>query len=332
MDNFIKMLIERLMTTRKKYPCEEVCPEDFLSNAEVERLLSDKDNFKFEQDDYKKLLNCVQCNECDTSEERILLVEKFLEDGNILHDNEMMLENFKKFNVPFPTNKYRIKNYPKIPESSDTLFFMGCLSTIRIPKFTNHAIEYLLSKNIDFTILKEEVCCGYPILASGVREEFNRLKDLNIKIFRKYKKIICLCPACYFIFNQYYPKINGVEFVYIAEYLEPSASEKKGSVGVQHLCQLINRGYAGFEVKVDKILSDSGYKVQEIPHWCCGGGIGYVHRTDIIDKIASKRMKDFTGDYYTTYCSGCYWTLRHYKNKLPNKKKTKLKDIFELLM
>ena len=57
------------MKGRKKYPTEEVEPGDFLDNDEVKRLLETKDTFKFKQEDELKLLNCVHCNECDTSEE-----------------------------------------------------------------------------------------------------------------------------------------------------------------------------------------------------------------------------------------------------------------------
>ena len=56
------------MKERKKYPTEEVAPEDFLDNDEITRMIKEKDSFKFNQEDGAKLLNCVHCNECGTSE------------------------------------------------------------------------------------------------------------------------------------------------------------------------------------------------------------------------------------------------------------------------
>ena len=55
-----------------------------------------------------------------------------------------------------------------------------------------------------------------------------------------------------------------------------------------------------------------------------------MHRTDVIDKIAEIRLKDFKGDYYTTYCPSCYWILKTFGRKL--KVAPKLKDTFELLL
>lgn len=126
---------------------------------------------------------------------------------------------------------------------------------------------------------------------------------------------------------------SDTEFVYISDYLKPSNGKKKGKIAIQHLCQLINRGFEGIEEKVELILKESGYEIADIPHWCCGGGIGYMHRTDIIDKIAKKRMQDFDKedvDYATTYCVSCWWILKWFSKKC--KIKPIAKDIFELLL
>jgi fumarate reductase (CoM/CoB) subunit B len=229
----------------------------------------------------------------------------------------------------------RIKRPEGIPNESDTLFYMGCLSTIRIPRYTEHSLKYLLKHNVDFTILDKEICCGWPWFASGCIEEFEIAKEENIEIFKDFKSVICLCPACYFLFNKYYKPLmkSETEFKYIAEYLKPSELKKSGKVGVQHLCQLMNRGKKGVDTLVNNVLEKSGYEVLDIPHWCCGGGLGYMHRTDVIDKVANKRMSDFNsagGDYSTTYCPSCWWILARYSKLC--KITPKAKDLFELLL
>ncbi|MHA1319260.1 MAG: heterodisulfide reductase-related iron-sulfur binding cluster, partial [Promethearchaeota archaeon] len=248
---------------------------------------------------------------------------------------EDMIECFRKYRTPYPSNKMRIRRPEGIPDESDTLFYMGCLSTIRIPRYTEHSLKYLLNQNVDFTILEKEICCGWPWFASGCNEEFEICKKENIEIFEEFKTVICLCPACYFLFNKYYkPSMKSTtEFKYISDYLKPSDIEKSGKVGVQHLCQLMNRGRKGVDKHVNNILEKSGYTVADIPHWCCGGGLGYMHRTDVIDKVANKRMSDFDtagGDYSTTYCPSCWWVLSRYSKLC--KISPKAKDLFELLL
>jgi len=320
---------------RKNYPTEEVDPDNFLSDNEIRKLIRKGDKTIFSQDDFDKLFNCVHCGECETEAERFLLKQKFIEDGNTFDEMNEMLEYFYKFRTPYPTNKMRIK-FPKgIPSESDTLFFMGCLSTIRIPKYTEHALQFLLNQNVDFRILETEICCGWHLLASGLKSEFEICISENAEIFKKFSKVICLCPACYYLFITYLkPNLtNDVEFNYISEYIKPSKLKKAGKVGVQHLCQLMNRGKEGVDKLVDNALQKSGYDVIDVPHWCCGGGTGWMGRTDVIESIARKRMSDFNRediDYATTYCPSCWWILRRFSKLC--KIKPKARDLFELLL
>lgn len=325
--------MEERIKGRKNFPTEEVEPENYITDEEITLLLKKKDTFKFHQEDYYRLYNCVHCGECETEKQRIVLKQKFLEDGNSVEGLDEMIKSFEEFRSPYPSNKMRIKRPEKIPDESDTLFFMGCLSTIRIPRYTEHALQYLLQNNIDFTILDTEICCGWPWFASGSMREFEICKEENIEIFKNFKKIICLCPACYFLFNEYYkPSMDTkVEFKYISDYLKPSKTKKSGKVSIQHLCQLINRGREGVDQLVNRILEKSGYKVIDMPHWCCGGGLGYMHRTDIIEKIARKRMEDYKGgDFATTYCPSCWWILARFSKIC--RIKPMAKDLFELLL
>ncbi|TFG01513.1 MAG: (Fe-S)-binding protein [Promethearchaeota archaeon] len=330
MDDYLKYPKDR-----KKFPTEEVDPDHFYSDEEVKDMVKNLDSIEFSQEDYLKVYNCVHCGLCDSEMERIKLKESFLSQGLTLEGLEEMHECFVKHRTPYPTNEMRIKRPEGIPQTSSTLFFMGCLSTIRIPRYTEHALQYLLKQGIDFTILEQEICCGWPWFASGSMEEFEICKKENIKIFEQYEKIICLCPACYFLFNQYYkPEMNSdITFEYIIDYIKPSQTKKSGKIGVQHLCQLINRGREDASELIDNILENSGYDVADVPHWCCGGGLGYMHRTDVIDAVAKKRMEDFNRediDFITTYCVSCWWILSRFSRKC--KIHPKAKDLFELLL
>ena len=327
--------IKQRIKGRKNYPTDEVDPKNFLSDEEVQELIKNKESYTFQQDDYFKLYNCVHCGECDTEIERMELKKKFLDDGNTFEEHDAMIECFEEYRSPYPTNDMRIKKPEGIPKESNTLFFMGCLSTIRIPKYTEHALKYLLKENIDFTILETEICCGWHLISSGLTIEFNVCKQENIEIFKNYKKIICLCPACYFLFNEYYkPEMKGnIQIDYISDYLKPLKTKKEGSVAIQHLCQLKNRGREGVDKFVEGILEKSGYDVKNVPHWCCGGGTGWLNRTDVIEAIARRRMEDFDNagtDYATTYCPSCWWILNRFGKKC--KIKPEIRDLFELLL
>ena len=327
---------EMVKNNKKQYeridcPTEEVDPENFLNNDKIYDLMKTRDDYSFTQGEELKLLDCVHCNACETSEERMELNHKFLNDGNEIEGLDRIIRNFEKTRTPYLSGKMRIKRHKDLPASSDTLYYMGCLSTIRIPKYTEDSIKYLLKQKVDFTILKQEICCGYPYLVSGALKEFEKAKQENLEIFKEYKRIICTCPACYYMFKDHYKDELEVELIYITDYLKPAETKKTGSVGIQHLCQLMYRGVHGVEQEVELLYSDSGYEVSDIPHKCCGGGIGYMHRLDVIDMIGKIRVEDFKNvDNITSYCPACWWILYYFGKKI--KIHHKLKNPFELLM
>ncbi|MFX1310189.1 MAG: heterodisulfide reductase-related iron-sulfur binding cluster, partial [Promethearchaeota archaeon] len=205
---------------------------------------------------------------------------------------------------------------------------------IRIPQYTEHALQYLRQQEIDFTILDTEICCGWHLKISGLRDEYETCVMENRDIFnsRNFKEIICLCPACYYLFKNEMDGLNA-EVKYIADYIKPSINQKTGNVGVQHLCQLMNRGREGVDKIINENLKKSGYKVVDVTHWCCGGGSGWMGRTDVIEEIARKRMSDFDRDdldYVTSYCPSCWWILRRFSKQC--KIHPKAIDLFELLL
>jgi len=160
---------------RKNYPTKEIDPENFIKDEDIKDMIKHVDQIKFVPEDFKKLYNCVHCGECPTEEERIQLKREYLKQVKSFEGWEQMQEYFKKYRTPYPSNTMRIRIPEGIPKESDTLFFMGCLSTIRIPRYTEHAVEI-------------DTC-----------------KKENLEIFSQFKRIICLCPACFYL---YAPRIK----------------------------------------------------------------------------------------------------------------------------
>ena len=76
--------------------------------------------------------------------------------------------------TPFIKNKSRVKVPSGIPNKSETLLYLGCFTTVKTPVYAENLIRYLLDKKIDFTLLDEEICCGYPILCNGAINTYNK--------------------------------------------------------------------------------------------------------------------------------------------------------------
>ncbi len=315
---------------RDKCCTKEVNPGCFMEFDAAEKYAKDPNSFKSNKETFQQVYNCVHCNACLTSNSRFTLKRKLHADGFQSDDTLAMMTCFKQFGYPFSRPKYRVKVPPNVPKDSETLLFLGCLSGIKLPEFTLHAIEYLLGKGIDFTILDKETCCGIPLLDSGETEVLAECVQTNTDLFNaRFKKIICLCPACYDIFLNYYKGLKP-EVVFIADLFEPLESKRAESISIQHLCQMEYRGRPDLSKKVDDVLRASGYRIMENEKlWCCGGGMGIMHIPKTIDTIARIRMHDFHGEILTTYCVSCFQILREYAHK--EKITPRLVDTFKLL-
>jgi len=97
----------------------------------------------------------------------------------------------------------------------NTLYYPGCLTKF-VAKELKEKYEKILRKiGIDFIELSElEKCCGSPALKAGYLEDFKKLAEENLKIFKDHsvKKIITNCPACAMTFKIEYSKALGKEW------------------------------------------------------------------------------------------------------------------------
>ncbi|MFW9937870.1 MAG: heterodisulfide reductase-related iron-sulfur binding cluster, partial [Candidatus Thorarchaeota archaeon] len=157
----------------------------------------------------------------------------------------------------------------------------------------------------------------------------------------EYEKIITVCPSCYMVFKEEYSELN-IKIEYFTEYLTPLERKKSGNLIFQHACPLVYIEFPGIENSLRELYEKSGYNIVDVPHYCCGGGVGHQLRVDIAEKIAIRRMKDFKVDggfipkelekdgYITTFCPDAYWILKFFGRK--QKISYQLKDPCDLLM
>ncbi len=160
---------------------------------------------------------------------------KCVEDGQILPEHLMLLENMRKEDNPFGEPKAQrgdwaeglgLKDAEK--EKVDVLFHAGCRFSY------DEDLRDIV--RADATILKEagvdigisgrgEACCGLRAFEIGFVGEMEKYaEDLLTRIKNSgATKLVTPCPECYSAFKFYYPWIGvdlGVEVLHISEYFE----------------------------------------------------------------------------------------------------------------
>jgi Fe-S oxidoreductase len=170
-----------------------------------------------------------------------------------------------------------------------TLLFAGCSADHRSGSARGLA-DVMKKAGEDFVVLgSEERCCGLYAFDLGFREEFERLKELNLATIdgAGINKVVVACGSCLRIWREY-EKAGALEF--------------RALHGVEYVDELVHSGRLRFSKRVDKKVTyhDSchlgrGAGVYDEPRnilgaipgvelvemernrrwsWCCGGGGG----------------------------------------------------------
>jgi heterodisulfide reductase subunit D len=215
----------------------------------------------------------------------------------------------------------------------NTLYYPGCLSKFVAKELTENYRRILREAGIDFIELADlEFCCGSPALKAGYSDDFKKLAEKNLQIFKDHSvgKIITHCPACFMIFKKEYPKVLGekwnIEVLHVTEVLARSKriNEKKSEIrNLKSEITYHDPCHLGRQMGVydepREIIKSLGYEIKEMDlnknqNFCCGGGGGVQsNETDLANKIAKDRIamaKKTGAKILVTPCPLCYLHLK----------------------
>ena len=250
----------------------------------------------------------------------------------------------------------RIRNFNKLdfPETADTLCFLGCTTATRTPKTAEALFNILTRSNIEFTTLgKNEGCCGYILISTGLWKEAKEVANIYIKKIEKakVKTIITPCSGCYYTFAKLYPEILGItipcEILHSSQFLEDIIN--KGEIKLNPLnlnvtyhdpCSL-GRHSQIYDPPRNVLKAIPNLKLVEMPlnrscTRCCGGGGGlWTFNNNVSLETTQTRLKEdlipIDVNVLATACPQCQLNFRFASRMkdFPNKS-LKIYDIVEL--
>jgi Fe-S oxidoreductase len=214
----------------------------------------------------------------------------------------------------------------------NTLYYPGCLSKFVAKELVENYRRILREAGIDFIELADlEVCCGSPALKAGYADDFRKLAEKNLQVFKDHSigRLITHCPACFMIFKKEYPKVLGekwnIEVLHATEVLAQSEKIKnkskilnlKSEIAYHDPCHLGRQ--MGVYEPPREVIKALGYEIKEMElnknqSFCCGGGGGVQsNELELANKIAKDRIKmaQKTGaKVLVTPCPLCYMHLK----------------------
>lgn len=210
-----------------------------------------------------------------------------------------------------------------------TLYYPGCMTRYSLVEVLNNYKAILSDLGVDFRTINELKCCGSPLLNAGYKEDFEKIKEENLKILQRngITKIITNCPHCYNIFKKEY----GVGVEHITQILAANkhklVSGESGEVTYHDPCLLARKNNIIKEPR--EVLKQAGFKLIEPFRtkertFCCGAGSGVKQNSPkIANKIATRRLNQLKSKKIIVSCPYCY---AHLKENASNKKIIELSE------
>jgi len=135
-----------------------------------------------------------------------LLAERLRESGNIVgrpaEERTAWLNNMTML--------------PQVEGQPEVILYTGCLSSLYPQAFglSQSLLSLLTLAGIPVALLGEkEVCCGYPLYASGLEAEAIALARHNLLVMKATgaRTVVTPCPSCYHTLSECYPRWLGSE-------------------------------------------------------------------------------------------------------------------------
>jgi Fe-S oxidoreductase len=195
---------------------------------------------------------CTMCGACDTncrvimgnmiSNNEIVHAQRVrcVEDGQILPEHLVMVDNMRKEDNPFGEKKTKrsswadgLKLKDAIREKVDVLFHAGCRFSYdeELRDVIREAAVFLQEAGVDFGIAgREEACCGLRAFEVGFKGEMEKYAEdmANRLSTTGATKLVTPCAECYSAFKYYYPWIGrklDVEVLHITELIDQLTKE-----------------------------------------------------------------------------------------------------------
>ena len=347
--------------------CMEVCDTYKVTSDEMKspygRLkIADKvfSNNSITENEIIGLYTCTLCGLCDLTCQQNIQISEIIQSSKIklVEKKQAPLEIHNKIikgivekdnsvggdpdeRLNWLPEKYKEKEeFEK--KDSDTLLFLGCMSSFRVTQSAFASYEILKLVGYDFKILKEEPCCGEYVYSAGDLQLAKKIFKDNIETFKKIgvKNLIVTCGGCLYAFDKVYRKYFEDFNLNVSHIIEVIYDlEKKGKIILNSLnrsityhdpCRIGRKHMSGpLYYEPRELLKKCGLKLKDLAlnpedTPCCGAGSG-IRGVDssICIKIGKELFTNVATKEIATSCPLCVFNFRYvnYKNQLDKESK-----------
>ena len=198
------------------------------------------------------------------------------------------------------------------------VLFGGCSVRYLFPNLGEAFIRVCNRLGYEVVLPKGEVCCGAPLLDSGMIEMAAGFARKNRALFDSLKAdaLVSLCPTCVITLKDRYPELvgGGIEVMdsvsFLAGVIAPDDFFKLTAV-YHDPCH--SKYGSGLYEEPRALLKRLGVELKEIKGGCCGfAGTVSLRFRDMSLRLLESRVREFQGsgaEVMVTSCPGCIYQL-----------------------
>lgn len=364
--NYMNKYIEEIEKCIECKICDDVCPTYLATNNELEiprnrlkiavKIFNEE---KISDAEYKSIYSCTKCEMCDLNCSSEISISKIIGKAreSLFSQGYELLPGHKNLRDGILKRKNSTKGDPKhlldyLPDNfeydkdSTTLYYAGCLSGYFLKSISTTSVRILNKIGTSFKVMKDEICCGSPLVDLGDIESAKRFFKENLEIFEKnnVKELIVSCSGCYRSFVEFYPEIIGktIPITHIVDIIADAIKQNKiqfkktdKKVIYHDPCHL-GREFQIYDSPRQILEAATKNLVEFEKHHdeatCCGAdSTARAGSKDMAVKVALKRVDKAVekADILVTACPFCVFNLNYARRK--NDRNIKVQYITEFL-
>jgi Fe-S oxidoreductase len=358
----VKEILVEIQSCLDCESCLEVCDTYKVTEEEYKspngRLKIAKKIFNNQDVNFEEILGiytCTLCASCNLVCQQSIPLADIIHSSKIklVEQNKAPLENHNKIingilekdnsvggnpeeRLEWMQEQYRTEeNFEE--KNSDTLLFLGCMSSFRVKESASAPYEILKHAGYDFKILENEPCCGEYVYSAGNIEIAKKIFRKNIELFKRIgiKNLVVTCGGCLYAFDRVYRKYFDDFELNVRHIIDVIYDlEKHGKIDLKPLnitityhdpCRLGRKYKSGpLFSEPRELLNKCGLEIKEISIEpgktpCCGAGSG-IRGVDssICIKIGKEFFKKVKTQQIVSACPLCIFNFRYvnYKNQI----------------
>lgn len=256
-------------------------------------------------------------------------------------DHLRIAANIAQLGHPFGERKRRKYENKPLGQKVKVLYYPGCNANYNAPKIIRATTEVFKKLHLDFYVVEEDTCCGYPLYDTGQIAEMRAAAVKNMEVLQKYNPdlIVTACPGCLNAMQKVYPELLGLAQPFalqdISQFLLPlvqgklTAAEK--AVTWHDPC-VLGRRLGIYEEPRHILQAIPGVQFTELrkhrrKSQCCGAPLAVLGELNQVSaKVAMDRIheaKEVGAEELVTSCPACYNNLKRAADFVQNEVQVK---------